>query len=1281
MPALFAAWKKMRLSWKLAWVAGVLFVLYVVAGFLVVPPLAKRIMVSAIRDALHRDARVEAVQCNPLTLQLEVRGFAIMEKDGSEPFVSFTRLAVNLDAGTVFTLTPSVSELRIEDPYARIVALGENTFNFSDLILDSGNGTTPSGNAQNGKPVFPALLTNLTVSNGTLAIVDTVHDKRHTVTGIDLAIPFTSTLPDDSTRYVEPVLRAVVNGNPLELKGKTLPFADTMRTDFTFSLHETDLTRYWDYVPLPVPVALLSGFLTMDVSLSFERGAGALPALAVSGVARLSDVAVARRRATQPFAGFSSLAVDLERFRLLEQDVHIRDITLERPFGSVVRQQDGSLDLVSLLTPPATDSAPEAATGSMPEPAADGTPEKASYVVTADRVAVVQGSFTVTDQQAGGFRKTIAPVDLTITDLSTQPDERSGFSLAVGLRDGERVRADGSFTVSPLSANGTVTAAGLSLPAYAPYYQDALPLALVSGTAGAGTRFAYADHAGTPAMRLDGLNATVGGLALRKPGAAKPDLKLEMLTVAGGSLDLAGRAITIGSVALRGVDATLVRNAQGEVDVVALFAAQPKNATAQAAPTAPAPKEKTDEAGWKVRVNRVDMTRSKAVFRDLAASPEARFALGDIALAVRGVALDGGAPITATLAATLNNDGTIATEARLTLSPFAVHGVSTLKGIALAPATGYLPPDVPVRIDAGTVSAKGAWDVGEGGGAAFAYRGDVGLDKLFVSQRGTGRPLMALGGLDVAGVDTAGMPLRLAVDAVRVRNLSCKDPQEGANVAVLAALDLGATSLTLPDASAVPDTAGNATGALAIGPVTVDGLRVDAAIDATGNATIGRFIAAVRGSDMSSGTPSEAPPSAPPAASPDAAPDAGAAPQKPLFGSLTVDRVSLTNGLVTFADATVSPAYTVAVQGITAAVAGFDQTPGTRTAFSVNASLDGSAPIMVDGSLVPSDSSVGTTLSLTLANMDMAPLSPYTAKYIAYPLSTGKLAIDTRIQLTDGALDMGNVFRIAALTLGERVKSPDAPNLPIKLGLALLADRDGNMQLDVPVKGRIDDPQFRLGKVIFGAILNLFGKIVTAPFALLGNLFSGGGGQDGDLAFAPGSATLDQAAMDKLAALAKALTARPRLRLELTGYVDRQADTAALEERAFQRQIKQPRYTALEKKGKAPASVDAVTYTPEEYPDLLRQAYEAAPFAKPKNVLGMVKDQPVEVMEQALREHAVVDEDGLRALAMDRARAAQEFLLGPGGVAQERVFLKLSPLDPPEKDAAKPKTRVEMGLR
>jgi hypothetical protein len=244
----------------------------------------------------------------------------------------------------------------------------------------------------------------------------------------------------------------------------------------------------------------------------------------------------------------------------------------------------------------------------------------------------------------------------------------------------------------------------------------------------------------------------------------------------------------------------------------------------------------------------------------------------------------------------------------------------------------------------------------------------------------------------------------------------------------------------------------------------------------------------------------------------------------------------------------------------------------------------------------------------------------------------------------------------------------------VLFAVALMKDKNGVIDLDLPISGSLDDPEFSVGGIIVKALVNLLTKAVTAPFALLGSLVGGGGEELAYIEFAPGSSTLNAEGEGKLKTLAKALDGRPALKLEVGGRTDPDPDRDALKRAAVDREIKAAK---LKDAGaKAGASVDEVAIAPDERDKYLTAAYKEAKFDRPP-----LKDLPTAEMEKLLLANAKVADDDLRQLANARAQTAKAWLVETGSVAAERVFI-VSPKAGAEgiKDPGKP-TRADFSLK
>jgi hypothetical protein len=396
-----------------------------------------------------------------------------------------------------------------------------------------------------------------------------------------------------------------------------------------------------------------------------------------------------------------------------------------------------------------------------------------------------------------------------------------------------------------------------------------------------------------------------------------------------------------------------------------------------------------------------------------------------------------------------------------------------------------------------------------------------------------------------------------------------------------------------------------------------------------------------------------------PGASPEPAPDAKPAPPAQRGAPsealpVSIGRIELTRGNVVFSDLFVRPNYSANLTDVAGSVSAMSAKQAGDVALT--ASVDGIAPVEVQGRIHPFASELSLDLTGKARDIELPPLTPYSVKYAGYGIEKGKLTFDVRYRVENRKLAAENRLVLDQLTFGERVESPTATKLPILHALALLKDRHGVIDIQLPISGSLDDPQFSVGDLIARVIVNQITKAVTAPFALLASAF-GSGEELSTLAFAPGSASIAADAQKRIDTLGKALADRPALKLDIGGRADPVTDRDAGRRAAVETAIRREKMKSLAVSGNTPASIDQVTIGAEERNRWLTEAYRSAPLPdRPRNALGMLKDVPPGEMEAMLFADAKVDDDALRDLANRRAQAVKDAILATG-VAGERLFL------------------------
>lgn len=385
-------------------------------------------------------------------------------------------------------------------------------------------------------------------------------------------------------------------------------------------------------------------------------------------------------------------------------------------------------------------------------------------------------------------------------------------------------------------------------------------------------------------------------------------------------------------------------------------------------------------------------------------------------------------------------------------------------------------------------------------------------------------------------------------------------------------------------------------------------------------------------------------------------------------------------GKIVFTDRSFKPGFQAVIESVETRITGLATEATAPAKVDIKGRVQGHAPAAISGEIDPLAENMYADLVFDFQQMDLTAASPYAGRYVGRTISQGKLSVKTTYHIENRALKADHDLFFDQFDFGARVDSPDDLNLPVDLAVALLKDRRGEIHIDLPVSGDMDDPDFTVGGIVLKAFVNLVVKAATSPFALLGSMFESENLDQ--LEFEPGRSRLTSATTEKLDALRKVLYERPALRLEISGYADPASDTPAYADLLFQRKLRAQKGLRLAEDGQAAAPRDDIVIAPEEYEEYLQAAYEAETFAKPKNFIGMEKTLPPAEAEALIRQHIEVERAALEELAYDRALAVKNYLLDAEQVEAERVFL-VKPTDalaPAALEGMAP-GRVALGLK
>lgn len=378
--------------------------------------------------------------------------------------------------------------------------------------------------------------------------------------------------------------------------------------------------------------------------------------------------------------------------------------------------------------------------------------------------------------------------------------------------------------------------------------------------------------------------------------------------------------------------------------------------------------------------------------------------------------------------------------------------------------------------------------------------------------------------------------------------------------------------------------------------------------------------------------------------------------------------IKVANGSMNFADLSLPLPFSTHITALNGAISTIATDSVAPADIKLEGQVDAYGLARIDGKINIFDPVKLLDVSLDFRNLEMAALSPYTVEFAGREIDKGKLGLGLVYNIKDGQLDAANDIVLSDLVLGKKVDYPGAANLPLGLAVALLKDSDGVIKVDLPIKGDINDPEFRMGGLVWKAITNLITRIVTAPFKLLGSLIGIDSEELGQFEFLAGRADLTPPELEKVAQLQKALQERPQLAIEIAGVTDSEIDTMALKKiRLLQTLNDRLGEGLVADEGQNTMMLDERIRNmvenmfkgrfPEVFTDPLKEAHKAPPVDDPEGELKLDELAYVTDLWNQMLAAEPVSEQDLTDLADARAGAIKDTFLASGEFDAQRVII------------------------
>jgi hypothetical protein len=1204
--------------------ALIFLVVFAVVGFFVVPPVLKSILTKKLSEGLHRQVAIRQIKVNPFMLSVTVRGFLIKERNGRDTFVSFDELYLNFQSISILKRGLIFSEIKVNKPYVDIVRNEDGTYNFSDLLESKAK-------KEEKKPRFS--LNNIQILNGSIDFLDGPKHTAHKLRDMNIKIPFISSLPYYANIYVQPSFEAKVNDTPVSFKGETKPFKDSLETHLGINIKDLDIPFYMAYSPFKMPFKMESGFLDINTAVSYVQYKDKPPSLNVTGNVALKKIKIIDLK-RNPLVSLPALEISFATSDLIARKIHLAKVMLQSPELNISRDRSAKINLLALL--------PEKQIAEKPP-----TKETTPLSLDADHIQVADGKIEFSDLKSIPFKTTLEMIEIGIDNLSTAPDKKAKAHLSFLTESKEGMKLESDFSINPLASEGTLEFTQIQIKKYSPYYSQSVLFNIEGGALDLSTKYMFKKTEKEPEIGLAELSAALFSLKLRKRGEKDDFLHIPEVSLKNTSVDLAKREVNIGSLSTQKGILKIKRYSDGKLNIQSLV---PESG-------APSGKPGKTKKGQEMLVTLKDIAVDRYAVKIEDSKPQEPINLIAEQINFKGTNLSTAknSKGRASLSFVFNKKGSVRTNGSVSINPLSANMKLNVKGVEIGPFQSYFTDRVKIIVTQGDISLNGNVSAGysKDGIMKASYKGEASVRNFASLDKANAEDFLKWNSLYFGGMDATYNPLYV-------------------NISQVALTDFYSRIIINKDGSI------NLQGIMQ----EKGGGEADAAKEEVGEPVAEAYAKPVETAAT------EKPVTEPQKTSEVVQQKPAGITTKPLAVTppqkagklIKIEAVTFQGGTINFSDRHIEPNYSSSFLEIGGKVSGLSSEENKFADVDLRGKLENSAPLEITGKINPLRDDLYVDLKIDFKNMDLSPVTPYSGRYLGYTIQKGKLSLNLRYLIVKKKLDSQNNIFLDQFTLGDRVESPKATKLPVRLAIALLKNRKGEIDLNVPVSGYINDPKFSIGRIIIKMLINLLAKAATSPFSLLGAIF-GGGEELSYVEFDFGSSDVAVQDVKKLDTLVKALFDRPALRLEIEGHVDVERDKEGLKQYLFKKKLKAQKLKDLVKKGQPAVPVDKVTIEKEEYAKYLKMAYKEEKFPKPRTILGFAKDLPVPELEKLMLTHIEIKDDDLRQLASQRALKIKDYILKSGQVTADRVFLvEPKSLEPEKKEKLK-NSRVDFKLK
>ncbi|MFI3272779.1 MAG: DUF748 domain-containing protein [Pseudomonadota bacterium] len=490
-----------------------LYGIWLAVGGFWLPPFTRDTLQEALREKFRTEASVERVTFNPFTFNLVIHNVVIPNPDGNGVLFSCEALDFSPTASGALELAPGLAHAKLINPVIDVTYFGDGRFSFSQALenvmatdSDAEGAVEPvvvkAENAE-PEPLFPFIVTDFELVNGSINYRNNVLDVEHHITDINFLVPFTSTVQSHKERPITPTLSAKINGSLMQIEANTLPFTDDFATTFSIVTDPISLSPFKKYVHDYTEVELVDGDAKILLHFGVRRLRNAEIELGFGGSLFVNNFAL-QSPSGETVASLQSGEVSIDTFTLAERRVSLDRVALDGLYVKACKGLDGVIDWQAWIADaqknfeiknaPKTDAADTEEVAQATENIAKSdsdTEEASAFIVEGATLALTNSKIVWRDESLVGDKEiAVTDINIAVPNFNTADDGYLAYDVKFGINNSGLVSIAGDATMNPATATARVNVTDIPLQVGRPFLGHSL-ISDVQGLFGAEALVAY----------------------------------------------------------------------------------------------------------------------------------------------------------------------------------------------------------------------------------------------------------------------------------------------------------------------------------------------------------------------------------------------------------------------------------------------------------------------------------------------------------------------------------------------------------------------------------------------------------------------------------------------------------------------------------------------------------------------------------------------------------------------------------------------------------------------